>query len=357
MLGHDLFGCFPAQRLSWPAVEQAGDIVERGLAQRRQIGALGQELAQQSVGVLVAAALPGGMRIGEPDVELEPLGEFTMTGHLGTAVIGQALAQEGGQFAQLTAEALKGILGRAAFHLAEHDKARVALDQGAHGRAVEGAFDEVAFPVTGHLTVSDLLGAMDDAKLLGDEAARRGGCASPAPSGRLGLAQGGDHLGLERTARMRVDGPIDRLGADLALAVIRVHATQSGSDLLRRPEPVAQTVSDPLPQPVPLDDLVRPNAGATSPLITTGSLSCPVAAGRTRTASAQFTTDRRGRPIQPARNRSYARSSLGFYHDRRALFGAQVFVLSFQGNLRAGRECCTCKLSLRSAFWKEVFLV
>ena len=331
----------PVHRLPSVPLHESGDIVECGLAEDGEVRAPGQKLAQKSVGVFVAAALPGRVRIGERDVPPQSASEFAMTGDLRAAVIGQALAQEGAQFAQLTAEALMSVLGRAAFHLAEYDKAGVALDQGAHGRAVEGAFDEVALPMTGHLTVSNLLGAMDDAKLLGDEAARRGGRGSPAPSRRLGLAQGGDHLGLERTARMRVDGPIDRLGADLALAVIRVHATQSGSDLLRRPEPVAQTVSDPLPQPVPLDDLVRPNAGETSPLVTTASLGCPVAAGRTRTASAQFTTDRRGRPIQPARNRSYARASLGFHHDRRALFGAQVFVLSFQGNLRAGRECCT----------------
>ena len=166
MLGHeigqDFLRRFPAQDLSRSAVEQAGDVVEDGLAEGGQIRALGQELAQQPVGFLVATPLPGGVRVSEPDIELEALGQFAMTGHLRTPVIGQALTQEGRHLAQLTGEALEGVLGRATVHPAQHDEAGLALDQRAHGRAVEGALDEVAFPAPRQLPVLDFLGVVDD---------------------------------------------------------------------------------------------------------------------------------------------------------------------------------------------------
>ena len=47
------------QGLSWPFVELSGDGAELGLAVQGQVGARGQILAQQPVGVFVGAALPG----------------------------------------------------------------------------------------------------------------------------------------------------------------------------------------------------------------------------------------------------------------------------------------------------------
>lgn len=51
--------------LSRSRIEAQRDLVELGLAVDRQVGALGQVLAQQAVGVLVAAALPRAVRVGE----------------------------------------------------------------------------------------------------------------------------------------------------------------------------------------------------------------------------------------------------------------------------------------------------
>jgi len=49
-----------------------GNVVEFGLADVAQVGALGAELAQQAVGALVAAALLGSLQIAEPDVDFQP---------------------------------------------------------------------------------------------------------------------------------------------------------------------------------------------------------------------------------------------------------------------------------------------
>ena len=48
-----------------PRVEAQRDLVELGLTVDGQVGALGQVLAQQAVGVLVAATLPRAVRVSE----------------------------------------------------------------------------------------------------------------------------------------------------------------------------------------------------------------------------------------------------------------------------------------------------
>src|SRR5690242_17442980 len=56
-----------AEALSGTVVEFVLDGLEPGGVAGRQVGALGEVLAQQAVGVLVAAALPGGVGVGEVD--------------------------------------------------------------------------------------------------------------------------------------------------------------------------------------------------------------------------------------------------------------------------------------------------
>ena len=60
--GEDLQGRVEGVRRTWSVVQAVGDGIELGLGVDGQIGALGQVLAQQPVGVLAAATLPGAMR-------------------------------------------------------------------------------------------------------------------------------------------------------------------------------------------------------------------------------------------------------------------------------------------------------
>src|SRR4051812_44360994 len=53
----------------------------------------GQVLAQQAVGVLVGAALPGGMRVGKVDTQARERGQLAMAGHLLALVVGQGESQ------------------------------------------------------------------------------------------------------------------------------------------------------------------------------------------------------------------------------------------------------------------------
>ena len=88
-----LCGRFPAQRLSRPGVEGGRDRGDLLGAVEAQIGALREVLAQQSVGVLVGAALPWALRISEVDLDARIDLETGMLGHFGSLIPGQRSAQ------------------------------------------------------------------------------------------------------------------------------------------------------------------------------------------------------------------------------------------------------------------------
>ena len=67
MLVEGFGGGTPAQRLPGTGVEGEGDRVKVLAAVAVQVGAFREVLAQQSVGVLVGAALPGTVRVAEVD--------------------------------------------------------------------------------------------------------------------------------------------------------------------------------------------------------------------------------------------------------------------------------------------------
>ena len=62
-----------------------------------EVGALGEVLAEQAVGVLVGAALPGRVRVAEVDRQVGGDGDLGVPGQLDALVPGQRAAQRGGQ--------------------------------------------------------------------------------------------------------------------------------------------------------------------------------------------------------------------------------------------------------------------
>jgi hypothetical protein len=65
--GEQFRGTPEAQQLAWSGVQSPVNRIPLFLGEATQIAALGQVLRQQTVGVLVDAARPGPMRIGEVD--------------------------------------------------------------------------------------------------------------------------------------------------------------------------------------------------------------------------------------------------------------------------------------------------
>src|ERR671938_525398 len=89
-LGHLLTWGGPAQNHAGAAVELIGDGVEFGLADGGEVGAAFREvLAEQAVGVFVAAALPGAVRVAEVDRAAGGQAELGVAGHFAALVPGQ----------------------------------------------------------------------------------------------------------------------------------------------------------------------------------------------------------------------------------------------------------------------------
>lgn len=109
-----------------------------------QVRAFGQELPQQTVGVLVTPALPGRMRICEPDIHIQPIHQFCVARHLATAVIGHAGAHLRWELLQLSAEAFQRSFSRPA--------ARMSVDAGVDA-GVDGLVADALCGIVGmHVT-------------------------------------------------------------------------------------------------------------------------------------------------------------------------------------------------------------
>src|SRR3990172_4070465 len=87
--GEQLRGALEAQRLAWPRVQFPGNRIQLLLREAAQVGALGQVLAQEAVGVLVDATLPGAVRIGEVDLHPGGLRQLLMCGHFPAPVVSE----------------------------------------------------------------------------------------------------------------------------------------------------------------------------------------------------------------------------------------------------------------------------
>ena len=87
--------CFVAQAFSGPVVEE---VLGQGyliVGHFFQLAVLGKELTDQAIEVFVGAAFPGGVRMGEVEVQLERGGDPLMLGKLFAIIGGQGMSQMG----------------------------------------------------------------------------------------------------------------------------------------------------------------------------------------------------------------------------------------------------------------------
>ena len=225
----------PVEGRAGPPVEAVGDAVEVSLGMHREIAALGQVLAQQAVRVLAGATLPGAVRVAEVDLHAGLLGEFGMPGHLGAAVVGQALAHGLGDGVELGGKARQGGSGRGVGHLHQDHQTADALDEHPDRGLVERALDEVALPVARQHPILDGRLAQVDAQRVAQARAVLPGRARPALAARP--AQAPQQLPAQLASGMRVQRVVDRLVRDAGARIVGVHALECGRDLLGRPLP------------------------------------------------------------------------------------------------------------------------
>jgi len=60
-------GCLPAEGFAWSSIDGGSDGIKVTAGVFAEVGAFGEILAQQPVGVFVRAALPGAVRVTEVD--------------------------------------------------------------------------------------------------------------------------------------------------------------------------------------------------------------------------------------------------------------------------------------------------
>ena len=89
MLVECLGGCAPVEDLSGPRVELGSDGLEVVAGPSREVGAFREVLAQQPVGVLFGAALPGAAWVGEERRDAGLDGERGVGGEFFAAVPGE----------------------------------------------------------------------------------------------------------------------------------------------------------------------------------------------------------------------------------------------------------------------------
>ena len=126
-------------------IELGGKNVALPLGERGQTGAFGQVLAQQAVGVLVRAALPGMVGQGEVDGRAQTPLQGLVHVELRSVVRGKR-ANAMSFMAQNGDRALQRLLGANPVDLADADQAALAFDDG-DGGGLAAAVDRVDLPV------------------------------------------------------------------------------------------------------------------------------------------------------------------------------------------------------------------
>ena len=182
-LWHKQFGrTLPLEALARSGVELPSDGIEFGLGESRQVGALGEILPEQAVGVLVDAALPRAVRIGEVDIDPGHFREPFVLRHLAPLIVSQGEST-------LRIDAVKdgsetgdsGVSG-CVVHFCQGHEQRGSFHQGADGRRVASPFDQITLPVSGNDALGDFRGAHMDADHVGNGTPA---IFAPAPGMRL----------------------------------------------------------------------------------------------------------------------------------------------------------------------------
>lgn len=200
-----------SQPLARAVVDFIDDAVQLFVAVIRQIGAFGQVLEHQAIGILVAASLPWVVRIAKVHGHAGVDGHLFVQRHLFALVVGERLAQRLGNGLQFVREGLQCIDhagGLVMWQLDEHEQSAGRLDQSAHGAGVALVVDKVSLQVTGKLPIHDLWWANMDAEHVRNLTAPVLAFASCRAFNK-GLAQVGDQFLAQFAHRFSVDPVVD----------------------------------------------------------------------------------------------------------------------------------------------------
>jgi hypothetical protein len=217
--------------------------IEVILGEPGHVSAFGQVLPQESIGVFVAAALPGAVRVGEENRDTGHFRQALMLTHLLALVIGQGFAHRFRYAVEHACEAFKGRQGRRILDPHQHDQATGPLHQGADCRTIEGPLDQVAFPMSQNETIIHL-----------GRAHVQGGhvldltpsilTASPGPPHPSSLAQTAQQFRTQFAFGHHVERGVDRLVRHPLLRLLRIKTFHRAGHLFGRPALPQEVLND-----------------------------------------------------------------------------------------------------------------
>ena len=139
-----------SETFSRSRVQPMGNGIQLTLGIPKQIRALPHVLTQQAISMLVGAALPGAVRLGNEHLDREAMRQPLIFRHLFAPIVGQRFPQRTGDMSELLHESPVRTIGIHAVHSSQQHQPRGPFHQGAHDRAIAGAFQQVAFLVAWH---------------------------------------------------------------------------------------------------------------------------------------------------------------------------------------------------------------
>lgn len=266
-----------------------------------KVGALGEVLPQQAVGVFVGAALPGAGGVAEVDRDVGGDGEGLVGGHFGALVPGQGPLQVrwGGldRGCQCCADGSGTVVGG---QVDEQQVAGAAFDQGGDGGAGVAADDEVAFPVPGDGPVGCFGGPFTDHHHGVGVARLALGCVAVRAAHGAAGAQGAGQFATQFALTLDVESLVDGFVGHVHLRPVGRASAQSATDLLGAPSQ-GQVVLDEVAQFQVLADLAGLGAGPAGCRAGLGGVG-PVLAVRGVPVAAYLPADRRRAAAQLGRD-------------------------------------------------------
>ena len=230
------FRDLPLEGLAGAAVEAVGGGLKHVGAVDGEVGALGEVLAEQSVGVLVGASLPGRVGVAEVDGDTGLDAEAGVFGHLDALVPGDRAAQRVGQCRDRGGHLVSDVFsGLVVAEVQQDHEAGGTLDQCADRGTVVAADDQVAFPVAGHGSVGDLGRAFADHDHVGDPASVL--CASAWSTLGAAGAEAAGEFSAQLAAALDVEGFVDGLVGHPHLRPVGERLAEPPSDLFWGPQP------------------------------------------------------------------------------------------------------------------------
>ena len=165
----DFEGSAEAEAAARAVVEVSGDLCALLLGESGEVGAFGEILAEEAIGVFVGAAFPGVVRGGEVEASVQLAGDIFEAMKFGAVVRGEAEDRMGFVFEQEDGPA-GGESGSGLGEFADADDTAFAFDDGGDA-GLAAAMDGVQFPVADASAAVHDGGTVLDHGLAGDPAA------------------------------------------------------------------------------------------------------------------------------------------------------------------------------------------